>query len=82
MPWSPTQSFPHPLAVIHQQDVKPTVANFVSYAIVDMMIWEGLGDIVNKFRRNVLSLDAVDTITAPSLIHRLQIPCSYLWYAL
>lgn len=68
--------------MIHQQDVKPTVANFVSYAIVDMMIWEGLGDIVNKFRRNVLSLDAVDTITAPSLIHRLQIPCSYLWYAL
>jgi UDP:flavonoid glycosyltransferase YjiC (YdhE family) len=80
MPWSPTQSFPHPLAVLHQQDsCKPTVANFVSYAIVDMMIWEGLGDIVNKYRRNVLSLDSLDGITAPSLIHKLQIPCSYLW---
>lgn len=83
MPWSPTQSFPHPLAVLHQQDsCKPTVANFVSYAIVDMMIWEGLGDIVNKYRRNVLSLDSLDGITAPSLIHRLHIPCSYLWYVL
>lgn len=79
MPWSPTQSFPHPLAVVHQQDCKPTVANFVSYAIVDMVIWEGLGDIINKYRRNVLFLDALDATTAPSLLHRLRIPCSYLW---
>ncbi|KAJ5544030.1 hypothetical protein N7513_003305 [Penicillium frequentans] len=43
MPWTPTQSFPHPLAVLHQQDCKPTVANFVSYAVVDMMIWGGIG---------------------------------------
>jgi hypothetical protein len=45
-----------------------------------MMIWEGLGDIVNKYRRSVLSLDPLDAVTAPSLLHRLQIPCSYLWY--
>jgi UDP:flavonoid glycosyltransferase YjiC (YdhE family) len=79
MPWSPTQSFPHPLAILHQKDCQPTVANFVSYAIVDMMVWEGLGDIVNKFRKKILALDPLDSITAPSLIHRLQIPCSYLW---
>ncbi|CAG8069294.1 unnamed protein product [Penicillium olsonii] len=79
MPWSPTQSFPHPLAVLHQQDCKPTVANFVSYAVVDMMIWEGLGDLVNSWRKKVLALDPLDSITAPSLIHRLQVPYSYLW---
>ncbi|KAJ5114389.1 hypothetical protein NUU61_000148 [Penicillium alfredii] len=79
MPWSPTQSFPHPLAIIHQQNCKPTVANFVSYAVVDMMVWEGLGDIVNKFRKSCLALDPLDSITAPSLIHRLQVPCAYLW---
>ncbi|KAJ5183811.1 hypothetical protein N7492_001427 [Penicillium capsulatum] len=79
MPWSPTQSFPHPLAIINHQDCKPTVANFVSYAVVDMMVWEGLGDLINKFRKKYLSLDPLDSITAPSLIHRLQIPCSYLW---
>ncbi|KAJ5801996.1 uncharacterized protein N7503_004446 [Penicillium pulvis] len=79
MPWSPTQSFPHPLAILHQQNCKPTVANFVSYAVVDMMVWEGLGDLVNTFRKKSLALDALDHITAPSLIHRLQIPCSYLW---
>ncbi|KAJ5937623.1 Sterol 3-beta-glucosyltransferase UGT80B1 [Penicillium verhagenii] len=79
MPWSPTQSFPHPLAVIHQQDCKRTVANFVSYAVVDMMVWEGLGDLVNTWRKKSLSLDTLDSMTAPSLIHRLQVPCSYLW---
>ncbi|KAJ5591949.1 uncharacterized protein N7459_002318 [Penicillium hispanicum] len=79
MPWSPTQLFPHPLAILHHQDCKPTVANFVSYAIVDMMVWEGLGDIINKFRKTSLALDSLDSITAPSLLHRLEIPCSYLW---
>lgn len=80
MPWSPTQSFPHPLAILHRQDCKPTVANFVSYAIVDMMVWEGLGDIVNKFRKTTLTLDSLDGITAPSLLHRLEVPHVYLWY--
>ncbi|CAL5867229.1 uncharacterized protein PFLUO_LOCUS1444 [Penicillium psychrofluorescens] len=79
MPWSPTQAFPHPLAIVHHQNCRPTVANFVSYAVVDMMVWEGLGDLVNKFRKTCLSLDPLDTITAPSLINRLQIPCAYLW---
>ncbi|KAJ5999808.1 hypothetical protein N7481_000217 [Penicillium waksmanii] len=79
MPWSPTQSVPHPLAIISHNDCKPTVVSFVSYAIMDMMIWEGLGDLVNKFRKNVLSLDALDSITAPSLLPRLEIPFSYLW---
>lgn len=44
------------------------------------MVWEGLGDIVNKFRRKSLSLDPLDRIIAPSVIHRLQVPCAYLWY--
>ncbi|KAJ6010065.1 hypothetical protein N7522_005081 [Penicillium canescens] len=79
MPWTPTQSFPHPLAVLNQAGCKPTVANFVSYAVVDMMIWEGLGDLVNSWRKNCLALDDLDSITAPSLIHRLRIPYSYLW---
>ncbi|CAG8174951.1 unnamed protein product [Penicillium nalgiovense] len=79
MPWSPTQSFPHPLAIIHHQDSEPTVTNYISYAIVDIMVWEGLGDIVNTFRKRALALDPLDAITARNLIHRLRVPCSYLW---
>ncbi|KAJ5971412.1 uncharacterized protein N7479_001330 [Penicillium vulpinum] len=79
MPWSATQSFPHPLAVLHPQECKPTVANLVSYTVVDMMIWEGLGDLVNSWRKKCLALDPLDSITAPSLPQRLGIPFSYLW---
>ncbi|KAF3020893.1 hypothetical protein E8E15_008711 [Penicillium rubens] len=79
MPWSATQSFPHPLAVLHQQDCKPTVANLVSYTVVDMMIWEGLGDLVNSWRKKCLALDPLDSITAPNLPARLGVPFSYLW---
>ncbi|KAG0154602.1 hypothetical protein PDIDSM_170 [Penicillium digitatum] len=79
MPWSATQSFPHPLAVLHQQDCKPTIANLVSYTVVDMMIWEGLGDLVNSWRKKCLTLDPLDSITAPNLPARLGVPFSYLW---
>ena len=80
MPWSPTQYFPHPLANVRTRNAKPSVANFASYAIVEMMIWEGLGDLINKFRKRELGLDPLDGMRAPSLIHKLQIAYSYLWY--
>ncbi|KAJ5761948.1 CAZyme family GT1 [Penicillium nucicola] len=79
MPWSPTQSFPHPLANVHNRGCKPTVANFVSYNIVNIMVWEGLGDLLNTLRKNTLSLQPLDTMTAPSILHRLHVPHSYLW---
>lgn len=79
MPWSPTQSFPHPLATVHNQNCKRTVANLVSYGIVDMMVWEGLGDILNTLRKKTLALQPLDSFTAPSLLHRLRVPHTYLW---
>lgn len=79
MPWSPTQSFPHPLANVHRRNCKPTFANFVSYNIVDMMVWEGLGDILNTLRKNTLALQPLDTMTAPSILHRLHVPHTYMW---
>ncbi|KAJ5564265.1 CAZyme family GT1 [Penicillium frequentans] len=79
MPWSPTQSFPHPLANLHPQNCKPTIANFMSYSIMDMMVWEGLGDILNTLRKNTLTLQPLDTVTARGILHRLHVPHTYLW---
>ncbi|KAJ6029290.1 CAZyme family GT1 [Penicillium canescens] len=79
MPWSPTQSFPHPLANVHSRNCKPTIANFVSYNIVDIMVWEGLGDILNTLRKDTLALQPLGTMSAPSILHRLHVPHSYLW---
>lgn len=80
MPWSPTQHVPHPLANVRTHNAKRSVANFASYTIVEMMIWEGLGDLINKFRKRLLGLDPMDGMKALSLIPRLHIPYSYLWY--
>ncbi|KAI9369654.1 hypothetical protein BJX61DRAFT_549434 [Aspergillus egyptiacus] len=79
MPWSATQAVPHPLANIRSKNTKPSVANFASYPIVEIIMWEGLGDLINRFRKRELGLDQLDAIRAPSIAHRLQIPFTYLW---
>ena len=80
MPWSATQEFPHPLANVRSRRAKRSVANFASYAVVEMILWEGLGDVINYFREKELGLDRLDATQAPGLMHHLQIPWSYLWY--
>ncbi|KAH8705220.1 putative UDP-glucose,sterol transferase [Talaromyces proteolyticus] len=79
MPWSPTRSFPHPLASVRSRGVKASVANFASYALVEVMIWDGLGDLINNFRKNDLALDPLDLIQGPGLANNLKIPYTYLW---
>jgi hypothetical protein len=79
MPWSPTQSFPHPLANIQSSNADTNFTNFISYAIVEMMTWQGLGDIINRFRENTLSLEPIPLMQAPGLIPRLKIPYTYCW---
>lgn len=79
MPWSPTQSFPHPLANIISSNTDPNMANFVTYALVDMLTWQGLGDIINKFRERTLGLEPVSIMWAPGMASRLRIPWTYCW---
>jgi hypothetical protein len=56
------------------------MANFASYALVEIMIWHGLGDLINNFRKKDLALDPLDSSQIPGLIQKLKIPYSYLWY--
>lgn len=80
MPWSPTQSFPHPLSTIHHSSTEPSMTNLISYALVDMMTWQGLGGVVNRFRIRTLHLEPVSLMWAPGMISRLKIPFTYCWY--
>ena len=41
MPWSNTRAFPHPLANLKNGGANPSVANYVSYSIVELMTWQG-----------------------------------------
>ncbi|KAI9744456.1 MAG: hypothetical protein M1818_001985 [Claussenomyces sp. TS43310] len=79
MPWSPTQSFPHPLANIQSSNTDTNMTNFLSYALVEMMTWQGLGDLINRFREKALGLEAISLIWAPGVLTRLRIPYTYCW---
>lgn len=78
-PYTPTKSFPHPLATIKKSNVDPGYSNFMSYPLVEMMVWQGLGDLVNEFRVKTLCLDPVSTLWAPGALYRMNVPISYLW---
>ncbi|EOD46266.1 putative glycosyltransferase family 1 protein [Neofusicoccum parvum UCRNP2] len=79
MPWSPTQAFPHPLSKITATNTDPHLRNFVSYALVDMLMWQGLGDVINRFRESELFLAPLGLGSAAGLVHRLKIPVTYCW---
>ena len=79
MPWSPTQAFPHPLADIQSSNADANLTNYISYALVDMLTWQGLGDIINRFRQRSLGLDSISLMWAPGMLQRLRIPHTYCW---
>jgi hypothetical protein len=79
MPWSPTSQLPHPLATVKSSSQKPSRVNAMSYLLVEGLIWQGLGSVVNHFRTKVLRLDPIHPSRAPSLLHGGGIPHTYLW---
>ena len=81
MPWSPTLAFPHPLANIRPSDADPKMVNYLSYALIETLTWQGLGDLINRLREEKLGLSPLSAISAPGTVVRLKIPCSYAWYA-
>lgn len=78
-PYTPTVHFPHPLANIKSSNVEPKYSNFMSYPLVEIMTWQGLGDLINRFRQEVLCLEEVSTLWAPGQLYRLRVPYTYMW---
>jgi UDP:flavonoid glycosyltransferase YjiC (YdhE family) len=79
MPYSPTQAFPHPLANIQSSNLDPRLTNYVSYAMIDVLVWQSLGDIFNRFRTKLLGLEPVGLMWAPGMLDRLKVPHTYCW---
>ncbi|KAH9873124.1 hypothetical protein J1614_005521 [Plenodomus biglobosus] len=79
MPWSPTKAFHHPLAAMEYGDVDHRSANYFSFAMMELLTWQGLGDLINKFRMQTLKLDPISPMWGFQLVQRLKVPYSYLW---
>ncbi|EYE98736.1 putative sterol glucosyltransferase [Aspergillus ruber CBS 135680] len=78
MPWSHTTAFPHPLANLKYSETSANFANFASYGIVEWMTWQGLGDVINDWRKTI-DLEAVPITEGPNLAATLKIPFTYCW---
>ncbi|KAJ3453343.1 hypothetical protein MRS44_017590 [Fusarium solani] len=80
MPWSPTEKFSHPLAsMTYRSDTDASVANYFSFMVMELLTWQGLGDLINKFRIQILRLDSISPMWGYQLLTRLRVPYSYLW---
>lgn len=79
MPWSPTQVYSHPLANVSTSGIDKSTTNRLSYTLMEIITWQGIGDIVNSFRHHTLGLERIDSTWAPEMISRLRIPHTYLW---
>lgn len=41
MPWSPTETFSHPLAAMNYGDADAKTANYLSFVMMEMLTWQG-----------------------------------------
>ncbi|QRW11270.1 glycosyltransferase family 1 protein [Ceratobasidium sp. AG-Ba] len=77
MPWTPTTAFPHPLVNVQNTSAEPSMTNFLTYGLADMMTWQGLGHTINKFRRKRLALPALSVISGAGMLERCSVPWTY-----
>ncbi|XP_039162166.1 sterol 3-beta-glucosyltransferase UGT80A2 isoform X2 [Eucalyptus grandis] len=73
MPWTPTSEFPHPLS-----RVKQPVGYRLSYQIVDALIWLGIRDVINEFRKKKLGLRPITYLRGPYSSPP-DVPYAYIW---
>jgi len=78
MPWTATCAFPHPFANIDPGTHHP-VESFFSYGIVDLLVWAGIGDLVDAFRTKTLGLPPVALTDGAALLDDHEVPFTYLW---
>ncbi|CAE6434488.1 unnamed protein product [Rhizoctonia solani] len=77
MPWSATADFPHPLVNVLQSNAGRGLTNVLSYALAELMTWQGLGDLVNNFRTGTLGLKPLSLRSGAGLVDRLRVPWTY-----
>ncbi|CAA2989377.1 sterol 3-beta-glucosyltransferase UGT80B1 [Olea europaea subsp. europaea] len=73
MPWTPTYAFPHPFARVPQ-----SAGYWLSYILVDLLIWWGIRGYINDFRKKKLKLPPIAYFSTyhGSIAH---LPTGYMW---
>jgi sterol 3beta-glucosyltransferase len=79
MAWSPTSQWAHPLVNIQKTNASSQLSNYLSFGLAELMTWQGLGSVINKFRKRTLGLEALSAREGAGLADRLKIPFMYCW---
>lgn len=78
-PWVPTQAFPHPLSNMPYNG-KPSKKNFLSYKLIDLLMWQGTEGMINEFRTEVLGLRKIRKGDGGrDILLDLNIPHAFMW---
>ncbi|TMW59544.1 hypothetical protein Poli38472_004613 [Pythium oligandrum] len=78
-PWVPTTAFPHPMSNLPYDD-KPQKKNYLSYKMVDLLMWQGTESMVNRFRKDVLGLRKIRKGDGGrDILLDLAIPHAFMW---
>jgi sterol 3beta-glucosyltransferase len=78
-PWVPTMAFPHPLSNLAYTG-KWQKRNYLSFKLVDLILWQGTEGIINEWRTEVLKLHPIRNGDSGSeLLLDLSIPHSFMW---
>jgi sterol 3beta-glucosyltransferase len=79
MPWSPTAAFKHPLVGIIKSNAEASLTNYLSYGMAEVLTWQGLGGLTNRFRTKRLKLRELANREGPGIADYLKIPYMYCW---
>jgi sterol 3beta-glucosyltransferase len=78
-PWVPTTAFPHPLSNM-PYDGKAKKKNYLSYKLVDLLMWQGTESMVNEFRTEKLGLRKIRKGDGGrDMLLDLRIPHAFMW---
>ncbi|RLN06254.1 hypothetical protein BBO99_00004837 [Phytophthora kernoviae] len=78
-PWVPTTAFPHPLSNMPYTG-KAKKVNYMSYKMVDLLMWQGTESMVNAFRRDKLQLRKIRKGDGGrDILLDLAIPHAFMW---
>ncbi|KAJ9109763.1 hypothetical protein QFC19_001993 [Naganishia cerealis] len=79
MAWSPTSQWAHPLVNIKKTNASPQLTNYLSFGLAELMTWQGLASVINKFRTKTLGIPPLSNREGAGLADRLKIPFMYCW---
>ncbi|XP_057773218.1 sterol 3-beta-glucosyltransferase UGT80B1-like isoform X1 [Salvia miltiorrhiza] len=75
VPWTPTCAFPHPFIPY----ISHRAGYWLSYVVVDLVIWWGLRGYINKLRKNKLNLGPINGLFNTNHVSISHLPTTYMW---